>query len=89
MAGCKDLLPEVPDQTDAQLAETYRRWLRERDCLMGLGYAPLAPDSLEKFIADWRTSGPWMPIDGVDVHSWTAEEYDAAKTACGLEMLTR
>jgi hypothetical protein len=85
---CQKLAPEVRE-TDAELRVIYDRWVDERDCLIKLGYHPAPPPSFEKFAADWRSTGPWMPIDGIDTGSWSDAEYRAAKDRCTLEFFSR
>ena len=86
---CQKLASPPPEKTDQELRTIYDRWVTERECLVGLGYHPTEPPTFEKFAADWRSSGPWMPIDGVDTGSWTDAAYQAAKGACTLEMFHR
>jgi len=86
---CGRLNPTV-QKTDDELRVIYERWIKERTCLVELGYQPAEPPSLEKFLSDWRSpNGPWMPIDGVDTGSWTGAEYELAKSKCILEMFDR
>lgn len=88
-AECAKLAPPPVQPTEAEIRVIFERWLKERECLVGLGYDPVPPPSFEKFAADYRgtTTGPWMPIDGVDTNSWTGAELRAAKEACTLEMI--
>jgi hypothetical protein len=72
--------------TDNDLRIVYNRWVGERDCLVKLGYSPAQPPSFETFVQSW-TTGPWMPIDGVDVSNWTDVQYKQAKAQCNLEFL--
>ncbi len=71
--------------TEDELRAKYQRWVAERDCLVELGYHPVEPPSVETFLASWAT-GPWMPIDGVPVDSWSAAEFREAKERCTIEM---
>lgn len=66
----------------------YDRWVKERECLVDLGYHPTEPPTLETFISDWKT-GPWDPLTGVDTGAWTDADYQAAKQACTLEFYGR
>lgn len=87
---CRRSIPPKPPKTDAEIRVIYDRWVKERTCLIGLGYQPAEPPSFEQFLSDWRSpKGPWMPIDGVDTGSWTAADYDQAKSECTLEMFDR
>ena len=86
---CEKLAPPNVPKTDAELRVIYDRWVDERDCLIELGYQPAPPPSFEKFVADWRSTGPWMPIDGVDTNSWTDAAYREAKDRCDLEFFSR
>jgi hypothetical protein len=86
---CQKLAPPNVPKTDAELRVIYDRWVDERDCLIELGYRPVPPPSFERFTADWRSTGPWMPIDGVDTGSWSDAEYREAKDRCTLEFFSR
>jgi hypothetical protein len=86
---CEKLAPAAKEQTDAEVRVIFDRWLKERECLIGLGYHPVEPPTFEKFLADWRSTGPWMPIDGIDTNAWTDADYQAAKKACTLEFFSR
>lgn len=86
---CEKLAPPYIPKTDDELRVIYDRWVDERDCLIELGYRPAPPPSFEKFAADWRSTGPWMPIDGVDTGSWSDAEYREAKDRCKLEFFSR
>ncbi len=77
------------EKSDAELRETYDRWVEEAVCLRGLGFDPEPAPSFETFVADWRSDGPWMPIDGVNVSSWSADTYQEVKAVCELEMYAR
>jgi len=70
-AACEKLAPPDVPKTEAELRTIYDRWVAERECLVQLGYQPAPPSSFEKFVSDWRSTGPWMPIDGVDTGAWT------------------
>lgn len=76
-------------KTDSELRDTYDQWLRDADCLRELGYHPHAAPTFETFVADWRSDGPWMPIDGVNASDWSSGAYATAKSACGLDMYAR
>jgi hypothetical protein len=87
--ACTEQFP-APELTDERIAATYDRWVKEYDCLRGLGYEPDAPPSVETFTADFRSSqGPWSPIDGVNTAAWSSEEYATAKSKCVLESYSR
>lgn len=86
---CSKLRPPRRQLTDAELRVIYDRWVDERDCLIELGYRPVEPPSFETFVADWRSTGPWMPIDGVDTNAWSGADYAEAKERCILEMFDR
>lgn len=87
---CMDKYP-TPDKpkTDAEVRVIFDRWVKERECLVGLGYQPVEPPTFEKFLADWNSTGPWMPIDGIDTNAWSGADYEAAKKACVLEFFSR
>lgn len=89
MQECQKLAPPARQKTDEELREIYGRWVQERACLVDMGYAPVTPPSFEKFASDWRSTGPWMPIDGIDYSSWTDSQYREAKERCTLEMFDR
>jgi hypothetical protein len=74
--------------SDDDIRETYYRWVDEYHCLIGLGYQPAAPPTVETFISSWKSMGVWMPIDGTDSDNWTQTQYDEAKSKCTLEMFT-
>jgi hypothetical protein len=82
---CESLKPAVPTLSPAQIREVYDRWVGQYRCLVGLGYHPNLPPSFETFAATWAT-GPWSPIDGVDVDNWTQAQYDQAKSTCILDV---
>jgi hypothetical protein len=86
---CQKLAPPDVQKTDEELRVIFDRWVDERNCLIGLGYQPAPPPSFEKFVADWRSTGPWMPINGIDTPSWTDTQYREAKERCRLEFYTR
>jgi hypothetical protein len=88
---CEAMRPTPPPLTDAEIRELYDRWVGEYQCLMGLGYQPDPPPSVEVFVASYYANpkkGPWMPIDGVDTDHWKQAQYDEAKAKCGLEFFT-
>jgi len=90
-AECEALRPTPPPLTQAEIREIYDRWVGEYQCLIGLGYRPDPPPSVEVFVASYYANpkkGPWMPIDGVDVDHWTQGQYDEAKAKCSLEFFT-
>lgn len=82
MANCRDRFAPAIAKSPDELREIYDRWVLERLCLVSLGFAPRQPPSFYEFQASW-TTGPWMPIDGVDFGSLGGEPRDR----CGLEML--
>jgi hypothetical protein len=84
---CKTLSPSPHILTDAEVADVYNLWVDEYHCLVGMGYEPTSPPSVEAFIASWKTS-VWMPIDGIDTDHWTQTQYDQAKAKCTLEFFT-
>lgn len=88
LADCRARFAPYHEKTIAELRIVYDRWVRERECLVSLGYAPALPPSFERFTASWQT-GPWMPIDGVDPASWTPARLAEAKQKCTLEMYDR
>jgi hypothetical protein len=88
MTECKAKFPS-PVLSDADIRVIYDRWVKERECLVGLGYRPMEPPTFEKFVADWRGTGPWDPLAGVDTNSWTDADYQTAKKSCTLEMFDR
>ncbi|MEO6628888.1 MAG: hypothetical protein ABIP03_10010 [Aquihabitans sp.] len=85
---CRDRYAPFVAKTEAEIRAIYKRWVEERACLELLGYNVAEPPTLEKFVSDWQT-GPWMPIDGIDMASWTDREFQTARDACGLEMVDR
>lgn len=85
---CRKLAPDPPVLSKSDLRVVFDRWVAERDCLSGLGYRPNEPPSFEKFVSSWST-GPWMPIDGIDTSNWTDAQYGDAKERCTLEMFVR
>jgi len=86
---CQKLASPHPPLSDAEIRAIYERWVAEYECLVGLGYQPVPPPSVEAFIAGWRGSGPWMPTDGIDVGDWSDAQYQEAKERCGLEFYER
>jgi len=86
---CEKLAPPNVPKADDELRVIYDRWVDERDCLIELGYRPALPPSFEKFATDWRSTGPWMPIDGVDTGAWSDAQYREAKDRCKLEFFSR
>ena len=93
MAGakkCESLLPPPVPLTEAEIRVIYDRWVGEYHCMVGLGYQPDPPPSVETFVASWdggpeHDKGPWMPIAGVDTDHWKQSQYDEAKAKCTLE----
>lgn len=88
-AECQELAPSPVDKTVAELRQIFDRWVKERDCLARLGYTPVPPPSFEAFVVGWKTTGPWMPVDGTDYTTWTTAEYNAVKLQCKLEAYER
>jgi hypothetical protein len=86
---CQKLASPHPERTEAEIRAIYERWVNEYRCLLDLGYQPDPPPSVETFVAQWRGSGPWTPIDGIDVGAWSDDEYREAKSRCGLEFYER
>jgi hypothetical protein len=84
---CEALRPSPRMLTDDEKRQIYTRWVGEYQCLVGLGYQPDPPPSVETFLATWNT-GPWDPTFGVDVDHWTQAQYDEAKAKCTLEFFT-
>lgn len=87
-SDCAQFAPSPRVLSDVEIRVVYDRWVRERECLIGLGYHPTEPPTFETFISDWNT-GPWDPLMGVDTGAWTDAEYQAAKKACTLEFYGR
>jgi hypothetical protein len=88
---CEVLQPSHPPLTEAEIRQTYDRWVGEYHCLMGLGYQPDPPPSFETFLASYDAGNhksPWMPTDGIDTAHWTQAQYDEAKAKCSLEFFT-
>ena len=85
---CEPLRPSPREKTDAEIRDIYTRWVGEYHCLVGLGYQPDAPPSVETFIATWKSTGPWSPINGLHTEHWTQAEYDQAKAKCTLDMFS-
>lgn len=86
---CQKLAPPTVPKTDAEMRVVYDKWVDERNCLIELGYRPAPPPSFEKFAADFRSTGPWMPLDGIDISGWSDAQYREAKDRCKLEFFTR
>lgn len=86
---CQKLASPHPERTETEIRAIYQRWVDEYRCLVALGYQPDPPPSVETFVAQWRGSGPWTPIDGIDVGAWTDAQYQEAKSRCGLEFYER
>jgi hypothetical protein len=84
---CDALRPAVPTMSDDEIRQVYDRWVGEYQCMVGLGYQPDPPPSVETFVASWKT-GPWMPINGLDTIHWKQADYDLAKAKCTLEFFT-
>ena len=84
---CETLNPTPIPLTDAEIRVVYDRWVGEYQCLVGLGYQPDPPPSVETFVGSWNT-GPWSPIDGVKTDHWTQAQYEEAKGKCTLEFYT-
>ena len=85
---CTALLPSPIPLTDAEIRQIYDRWVGEYHCMVGLGYQPDAPPSVETFIATWKSTGPWMPLQGIHTEQWTQAQYDEAKATCTLDMFS-
>ena len=81
-AQCEARFAPAREMTEGELREIYHRWVLERACLISLGFRPVEPPMFEEFREDW-TTGPWMPIDGIQFGRITRE----AKDRCGLEMV--
>lgn len=84
---CEALRPPEPTQTDEEIRTIYYHWLEEYHCMVGLGYQPDPPPSVETFLATWNT-GPWMPLDGIATEHWSQAQYDEAKAKCTLDMFS-
>lgn len=85
---CVAMLPPDPTFSEAEVRDIYNRWVGEYQCLLGLGYHPDAPPSVETFVASYygqANVGPWTPINGIHTEYWTKAEYDEAKSKCTLE----
>ena len=79
---CEAQFAPPRERTDAELREIYDRWVLEAQCVVALGFHPKPPPSFPEFRDDWRTTGPWMPVDGIPYDQIT----QVAKDRCGLEM---
>ncbi|MEX2252350.1 MAG: hypothetical protein WD895_09845 [Acidimicrobiia bacterium] len=87
---CRQLEPPRAPLSDDEIQAVYDDWVGQRACLVNLGYQPADPPSIEKFIEDWQSPhGPWMPIDGLQYWLWPDEEYENAKSHCGLDFYER
>jgi hypothetical protein len=87
---CQALQPSTSWPSDDEIRQIYSRWVGEYNCLIGLGYQPDPPPSVETFTADYTMSnghGPWGPIDGTGWEGWSQAQYDQAKAKCTIEML--
>jgi hypothetical protein len=84
---CQTLEPSPVAFTDDEIRQIYNRWVGEYKCLVGLGYQPDPPPSVETFVASWKT-GPWMPIQGIATEGWGQAQYDEAKAKCTLDMFS-
>jgi hypothetical protein len=88
---CRALMPPTIWPSDAEIREIYKRYVDEYQCLIGLGYQPDPPPSVEVFTADFKMSnghGPWGPIDGTGWEGWSQAQLSQAKAKCTLEMLS-
>jgi hypothetical protein len=85
---CEALQPSFSWPSDDEVRKIYHRWVDEYNCLVGLGYEPIPPPSVETFIGTYKT-GPWMPTDGVAWGGWSDEQLNAVKQKCTLEMAGR
>ena len=47
---CYALRPAVPTMSDDEIRQTYNLWVGEYQCMVGLGYQPDPPPSVETFI---------------------------------------
>jgi hypothetical protein len=83
---CYALMPSPVWPSDDEVRAIYNRWVGEYNCLIGLGYQPDPPPSVETFVASYRT-GPWDPSEGVAWDSWSQAQLSQAKAKCTLEML--
>jgi hypothetical protein len=84
---CEALKPSPVPLTDQEIRDIYYRWVPEYQCLVGLGYQPDPPPSVETFVASWKT-GPWLPIQGIATEQWSQAQYDEAKAKCTLDMFS-
>ena len=84
---CETLRPTPRELTDDEIRGIYNRWVGQYQCLVGLGYQPDPPPSVEKFIVDWKGDGPWNPLAGVDFGTWTQTQLNEAKAKCTLDVL--
>ena len=83
---CEALKPSFSWPSDDEIRAIYNRWVGEYQCLIGLGYQPDPPPSVETFVASYRT-GPWDPTFGVAWDGWSQAQLSQAKAKCTLEML--
>jgi hypothetical protein len=83
---CAKLSPWRHMMTDEDIRAVYERWVRERECLVDLGYQPDKPPPFERFLVTWRTTGPWMPIDGLSFDDTHRPQFSIAQQRCLLEM---
>jgi hypothetical protein len=93
-AACSSIVPFMPTDSPDDIREMYNRWVGEYECLIGLGYRPDPPTSVEVFVASYldaqagnaeKHSYWWWPLQGVDTDSWTKAQYDEARAKCTLE----
>jgi hypothetical protein len=75
--------------SDLEIRDIYYRWIEAYQCLVGLGYQPDPPPSVETFVANYKSlDGPWLPISGIRTEQWTQAQYDEAKAKCTLDMFS-
>jgi hypothetical protein len=84
--ACQSLQPNGGWPTDDEIVKIYYRWVDEYNCMVGLGYHPDPPPSVETFVASYRT-GPWDPITGLNSWDWSYDEWARNRAKCTLEEL--
>jgi hypothetical protein len=85
---CYALMPSPAWPSDGEIRVIYNRWVGEYNCLVGLGYQPDPPPSVETFVASYKTD-PWMPTNGVAWNTWSDAQLAQVKTKCTIEMAGR
>jgi hypothetical protein len=80
---CQTLQPSFSWPSDTEVRQIYYRYVDMYKCLVGLGYQPDPPPSVETFIGTYRT-GPWMPVDGVAWGSWSDSQLSEINQKCNL-----